>query len=100
MRNIRASFFMSVYSTMSLAGWAAASSTGSLLGVGSADAGGHGTAATSEPDGDGISNDGMTPLASGVGNGMQDGDGLGEAPQPSSATNGPQVRPYGLKRLL
>jgi hypothetical protein len=72
----------------------------SLLGDGSADSGGHGTATTSEPDGDGISTDGMTPLASGVGSGMQLGDGLGSAPQPSRSTYGPHVRPYGVKALL
>lgn len=53
---------------------------------------GQGKAATSEPVGDGISNDGITPLGSGVGIGKQLGDGLGE-PQPWPVTNGPQVRP-------
>jgi hypothetical protein len=65
-----------------------------VLGLGVAGGGVHGTAAASEPDGDGISNDGMTPLASGDGSGKQVGDGLGE-PQPSPPTNGPHVRPYG-----
>ena len=72
----------------------------STLGVGSTEGGGQGTAATSEPDGDGTSNEGMTPFASGVGSGMQLGDGLGDAPQPSPSTYGPHVRPYGVKRLL
>ena len=71
------------------------------LGVGSTDGGGgHGIAATSEPDGDGISNDGITPLSSGVGNGMQLGDGLGDAPQLLPVTNGPHVRPYGLNGVV
>ena len=53
----------------------------STLGEAVAGGGEHGTAATSDPDGDGISKDGITPLASGVGSGIQDGDGLGD-PQP------------------
>jgi hypothetical protein len=65
------------------------------LGDGVLDGGGQGSAATSEPDGDGISKDGICPLASGVGSGMQLGDGLGE-PQPWPVTNGPHVRPYGV----
>lgn len=63
-----------------------------MLGDGSTDGGGQGTAATSDPDGDGILNDGITPFASGVGSGMQLGDGLGE-PQPWPVTNGPHDLP-------
>ena len=69
------------------------------LGVAVGGGGEHGIAATSEPDGDGISNDGITPLSSGVGSGKQVGDGLGE-PQPCPATNAPHVRPYGLNSPL
>lgn len=65
------------------------------LGDGLADAGGQGSAAISEPDGEGMTRDGVTPLASGVGSGMQLGDGLGE-PQPRPLTNGPHDRPYGV----
>lgn len=68
------------------------STLGSTLGDGSTDGGGQGTAATSDPDGDGIVNDGITPFASGVGSGMQLGDGLGE-PQPWPVTNGPHDFP-------
>ena len=73
------------------------STVGSALGLsdGRFDGGGHGSAATSEPDGDGISNEGVTPLGSGVGIGKQLGDGLGE-PQPLPVTNGPHVFPYGV----
>ncbi len=63
------------------------------------DAGGHGNAATSDPDGDGTTNEGMTPLSSGVGSGMHDGDGLG-APQPSPPTIGPHEAPYGRNARL
>jgi hypothetical protein len=69
------------------------------LGDGSVDAGGQGRAATSDPLGDGITNDGTTPLGSGVGIGKQLGDGLGE-PQPLPVTNGPQVFPYGVNEPL
>jgi hypothetical protein len=66
----------------------------STLGDAVAGGGEQGTAATSDPDGEGISNDGITPLSSGDGSGIQDGDGLGD-PQPSLPTNTPHVRPYG-----
>lgn len=72
-----------------------ADSLGDAVGGG----GEHGTAATSEPDGEGISNDGITPLASGDGSGKHVGDGLGE-PQPRPGTNAPQVRPNGLNNPL
>jgi hypothetical protein len=75
------------------------SGVGVTLGLGVAGGGEHGTATTSDPDGDGISKDGITPLASGVGSGMHDGDGLGD-PQPRPDTKGPQVRPYGRKPPL
>lgn len=72
---------------------------GVSLGVAVGGGGEQGIAAASEPEGDGISNDGITPLSSGVGSGKQVGDGLGE-PHPSLATNTPQVRPYGLNSPL
>ncbi len=72
-----------------------ATSDGAAVG----DAGGHGSAATSDPDGDGSTNDGMTPLPSGVGSGMHDGDGLG-APQFAPPTMGPHEAPYGRNPLL
>ena len=66
---------------------------GSSDGLADCDAGGHGTAAISEPDGDGMMNEGTMPLASGVGSGMQLGAALG--PQPVPPTMAPQERPYG-----
>ena len=63
------------------------------------DAVGQGSAAISEPDGEGIAKDGITPLGSGVGVMKQVGDGLGE-PQPSPPTTAPHERPYGRNWLL
>jgi hypothetical protein len=73
---------------------------GSMVGLGMVDAGGQGRAATSEPVGVGRLNDGITPLASGVGSGMHDGEGLGDGPQPLPLTRAPHVRPYGWKAPL
>ena len=69
---------------------------------GASEAGGHSTAPGAselpgEPPGLGSSIDGITPLASGVGNGMQLGDGLGLA-QPSPPSSGPHDFPNGWNR--
>ena len=72
---------------------------GVSLGANVAGGGEHGTAATSEPEGDGISKEGITPLSSGDGSGKHVGDGLGE-PQPRPGTKAPQVRPNGLNNPL
>ncbi len=67
----------------------------SSLGVAVAGGGEHGTAATSDPDGDGISNDGITPLSSGCRQ-WDSSSGMGSANRSHRvATNTPQVRPYG-----
>jgi hypothetical protein len=77
-------------------------SDGGALSDGAADgsrlAGGQGSAATPEPDGDGIANDGITPDGSGVGIGKQVGDGLGFPHETSTIT--PHVAPYGRNRPL
>jgi hypothetical protein len=67
---------------------------------GSVDAGGQGSGTGSEPDGEGSTNEGMTPvLGSGVGITKQLGEGLGE-PQPSPPMIAPQFAPYGWNRPL
>jgi hypothetical protein len=59
---------------------------------------GHGTTAAPLGPGLGSVNDGITPLASGDGNGKHVAAGVGDAqPRPS---NGPHDRPNGLKPLL
>ena len=60
---------------------------------------GHRTGGASLPDGDGSSNEGITPLSSGVGSGRQVGDGDGEE-QPAPSNRGPHVAPYGRKPVL
>ena len=66
-----------------------------------ADGGGQGTAAMPDADGSGvgISNDGIRPLASGVGTGMHDGDGLG-ALRSRGPRRCPHELPYGLNGPL
>ena len=65
-----------------------------------ADGGGQGTAATPEVDGSGvgISNDGITPFASGEGSGMHDGAGC--VPWQPKPTTMPHELPYGLNAPL
>jgi hypothetical protein len=64
---------------------------------------GQGTSGAALPDADGFgvgnSNDGMTPLASGVGNAKQVATGDG-AEQPRPSTNGPHDLPYGVNLPL
>jgi hypothetical protein len=77
------------------------STLGSSDGISVGDAVGQGRAATSEPVGDAIANEGITPFGSGVGVMKQDGDGLGEPHAlPFPPTTAPQVRPNGLKLPL
>ena len=74
-------------------GGADTSSEGDAAGL----SGGQGRAACAEPSGVGIANDGVTPLASGVGTGKQVGDGLGSPHLP--ATSRPHDEPNGWKVL-
>lgn len=71
------------------------STDGLADGVADGLAGGQGSAAGPEPTGVGATNDGITPLASGVGTTKQVGDGLG-APQ-VPPTSAPHDAPYGWK---
>ena len=84
-----------VGATIVLAGLA---SLGGALGSGVADSGGQKTSAGASPDGSGSSNDGITPLASGLGSGTQEGAGVGSAQ--FWPMTGPHLRPNGLKPLL
>jgi hypothetical protein len=68
------------------------------IGVATGLAGGQGSAATPEPAGVGATNDGIKPLASGVGTGKHVGDALG-APQ-VPPTRGPHDEPNGWKAPL
>ena len=69
------------------------STDGSTDGVATGLAGGQGSAAGSDPFGVGITNEGVTPPASGVGTTKHDGDGLGPPHDPPTST--PQLEPYG-----
>ena len=72
-------------------GGADGSTEGSTDGVADGLAGGQGRAATPDPDGVGIANDGVTPFASGVGTTKHVGDGLGLPHDPPTTT--PQLEP-------